>query len=162
MYIIVYQSVQQGKHSTCSEKAKYCITYSFVLADENIDISHGRNSTDVILKEQCDLVHHSGTTTHHFMNGLQELPSISAGNEADTSARRTDSADNCTAKMNDKHKWAPVSDMDEVWQNILGRIHSPYLKEFLLQQGKLVSLTVSRGNALFPACITQNSNHIQS
>eukprot|EP00268_Persea_americana_P036363 TRINITY_DN35832_c0_g1_i5.p1 TRINITY_DN35832_c0_g1~~TRINITY_DN35832_c0_g1_i5.p1 ORF type:complete len:976 (+),score=150.42 TRINITY_DN35832_c0_g1_i5:313-3240(+) len=119
-----------------------------ISADENIDISHGRNSTDVILKEQCDLVHHSGTTTHHFMNGLQELPSISAGNEADTSARRTDSADNCTAKMNDKHKWAPVSDMDEVWQNILGRIHSPYLKEFLLQQGKLVSLTVSRANAI--------------
>lgn len=89
------------------------------------------------------------------MNGLQEQPSISTRSGADTSAKRTDSADNCTAKIVEKPNWAPVSDMDEVWQNISGRIHSPYLKEFLSQQGKLVSLTVSRGNALFPACMTQ-------
>ncbi|KAK1317055.1 hypothetical protein QJS10_CPA05g02504 [Acorus calamus] len=39
-------------------------------------------------------------------------------------------------------------DLEEVWCNILGRIQNKYLEEILSYQARLVSLTVSRANAI--------------
>ncbi|KAF5956144.1 hypothetical protein HYC85_009000 [Camellia sinensis] len=43
---------------------------------------------------------------------------------------------------------AHMSDMEEIWQNMLGRIESIYIKDFLCHQVKLASLTVSRANMI--------------
>lgn len=45
---------------------------------------------------------------------------------------------------------ANTKDMDEIWLNILERIESKDMKEFLSSHVKLASLTVSTGNALLP------------
>ncbi|PSR99472.1 Protein STICHEL-like [Actinidia chinensis var. chinensis] len=48
-------------------------------------------------------------------------------------------------------KWpntARMSDMEEIWQNMLGGIESGYVKDFLCCQVKLASLTVSTGNVI--------------
>ncbi|KAL5713662.1 hypothetical protein ACHQM5_015718 [Ranunculus cassubicifolius] len=43
---------------------------------------------------------------------------------------------------------AQMANMKDVWQNILERIQSEYVKEFLGQQAKIASLTISSANAI--------------
>lgn len=40
-----------------------------------------------------------------------------------------------------------ISEMEEIWLNMLARIHSTYLKDFLRHKVKLASLTITSGKA---------------
>lgn len=56
---------------------------------------------------------------------------------------------NCRDKAIDgETHFTCISEMEEIWLNMLGRMQSSYLKDFLRHKVKLASLTITSGKAL--------------
>ncbi|KAL5999419.1 hypothetical protein ACLOJK_037704 [Asimina triloba] len=106
-------------------------------ADMTDSSSSRRNSTEMNSNGFADLVRQRKPRTRHITDGTPQQPKIS---NQDVPNRSQSNEEKGTSKM--------IQDMEVVWQDMLGRINSQYLKEFLGQKGKLISLTVSRANAI--------------
>ncbi|ERN11484.1 hypothetical protein AMTR_s00022p00099080 [Amborella trichopoda] len=87
----------------------------------------------------------------HFSVGNLEKLDVKV-NDIDATAisgdNGTKSGIGCLAMVEMKPNLAQMRNMEEVWNNIVERIQNKYLKEFLNQNGKLMSLTVSKANAI--------------
>ncbi|XP_077229526.1 protein STICHEL-like [Tasmannia lanceolata] len=120
-----------------------------ISTDDKPEIGSRPNSTDINWNGLAKLASHSKYRTEHLFNGIPEQLSVNASNNQGPSDQSVDIAEKRTGKMVGKNpNLTQFREMHEVWKNILERIHTQYLKEFLCEEAQLISLTVSRENAI--------------
>ncbi|KAF8406786.1 hypothetical protein HHK36_008878 [Tetracentron sinense] len=131
-----------------SEEISNSISTGVVLPREIITPSDDKSNVQSIGIQLNGLYldHQSkGRPHHHSINRTPEEADIST-NDPGTTTRRIDVTRGKTVER--EPNLTNLIDMEEVWQNILGRLHSRYVREFLSHQSKLASLTMSSANAI--------------
>ncbi|KAF6149387.1 hypothetical protein GIB67_016925 [Kingdonia uniflora] len=111
-------------------------------SDDKLD-SESRQIQHVNRNKLSDLLHHSKSRKYKFPTNIISEEADISKNDPGTSIRsKSKKIERETNMVNQ------VSEMEEVWKNLLARIQSKDVKEFLRRQGKLASLTISSVNAI--------------
>ncbi|XP_062030073.1 protein STICHEL-like 2 isoform X2 [Rosa rugosa] len=122
------------------------------------DASSKRSSGPVLspvadYKSNAEMELHSLTHSRYLVNHIaisntaeqQEMDNTKQKSTIKSITKQT----NCRDKAVDgETHFTCTSEMEEIWLNMLGRMHSSYLKDFLRHKVKLASLTITSANAI--------------
>ncbi|KAM5574107.1 hypothetical protein ABKV19_013557 [Rosa sericea] len=114
------------------------------------DASSKRSSGPALSPEmQLHSVTHSRSSVNHIAISntaeQQEMDNTKQKSTIKSISKQT----NCRDKAVDgETHFTCISEMEEIWLNMLGRMHSSYLKDFLRHKVKLASLTITSANAI--------------